>query len=90
MEEANKKGVYYCGLVKISHKECFRAMVEKSTKEWPGGSYLIMKSNPIVNGYKPEEIIVRYCGMEFWVGGFQDKGLYGLSLEHHKYYILRL
>ena len=40
-------------------------MVEKSTKEWPGGSYLIMKSNPIVNGYKPEEIIVRYCGMEF-------------------------
>ena len=34
VEEGNSEGVYYCGPVKISHKEIFLAMLEKIMKEW--------------------------------------------------------
>ena len=39
-------GVKYCGPVKTSHKGFFLATLEKLMKDWPGGSYLILKSTP--------------------------------------------
>ena len=40
-------GVDYCGPVKTSHKGCCLATLEKLTKYWPGGSYLVLKITPI-------------------------------------------
>ena len=40
-------GVDYCGPVKTSHKGYFVATLETLTKDWPGGSYLVMKITPI-------------------------------------------
>ena len=47
-EEAMAKGVQYCGLSKTIHKGFCLAILEKLMKDWPGGSYLFMKSNPRV------------------------------------------
>ena len=41
-------GVYYYGPVKTIHKGFCLATLEKLMKYWPGESYLVMKSNPIV------------------------------------------
>ena len=46
-------GVDYCGPVKTSHKGFCLATLEKLMKDWPGGSYTVMKSNPIVPGGRP-------------------------------------
>ena len=46
-------GVDYCGPVKTSHKEFCLAILEKLTKDWPGGSYLVLKSNPRFPGETP-------------------------------------
>ena len=43
-------GVDYCGPVKTSHKGFCLATLEKSLKDWPGGYYIVMKSNPRVPG----------------------------------------
>ena len=42
-EEAIAKGVYYYGQVKTTHKDFCLATLEKLMKNWPGGSYLIIK-----------------------------------------------
>ena len=42
-----------CGTVKRSHKYCCLATLENLTEDWPGGSYLVMKSNPSVPGGRP-------------------------------------
>ena len=44
-EEMADAGVDYCGPVKTSHKGFCLAMLEKLMKDWPGGSYLVLKSN---------------------------------------------
>ena len=49
-EEAMAAKVNYCGPVKIIHKVFCLATFEKLVKDWPGGSYLVMKSNPIFPG----------------------------------------
>ena len=45
--------VDYCGPVKMNHKGFCLAMLEKLTKYWPGGSYLVMNSAPIFPGGIP-------------------------------------
>ena len=47
------EGVDYFGLVKTSHKGFCLATLDKLMKEWPGGSYLAMKSTPRVSGGRP-------------------------------------
>ena len=39
-------GVDYCRAVKTSHKGYCLTTLEKLMKDWPGDSYLVMKSNP--------------------------------------------
>ena len=51
--EAMDTSVNYCGPVKTSHKGFCLATLENSMKNWPGGSYLFMKSTPIVPGGRP-------------------------------------
>ena len=52
-EEAISEGVHYCGPVNMIHK-CFCIYkLEKITKDWYGGSYLVMKSTPKVPGDRP-------------------------------------
>ena len=50
-------GVNYCGPVKTSHKGFCLAMLEKLMKDWPGGSYLVLKSTPIFPGEIPLLVI---------------------------------
>ena len=45
-EEMAAAGVDYCGLAKTSHKGYCLATLEKLMKDWPGGSYLVLKSTP--------------------------------------------
>ena len=52
-EEMKAAGVHYCGLVKTIHKGFCLDTLEKLTKDWPGGSYLVMKSTPRVPGGRP-------------------------------------
>ena len=47
-EEMAAAGVNYCGPVKTSHKGFCLATLEKLMKDWPGGSYLVLKSTPRV------------------------------------------
>ena len=44
-EEMAAVVVDYCGLVKTIHKGFCLATLEKLMKDWPGGSYLVMKIN---------------------------------------------
>ena len=46
-------GVDYCGPAKTSHKDFCLAALEKLMKDWPGGSYLVLKSTPIFPGETP-------------------------------------
>ena len=46
-------GVDYCGPVKTIHKVFFKDTLEKLMRDWPGGSYLVMKSTPIYPGERP-------------------------------------
>ena len=50
-------GVDYCGPGKTSHKGFCLATLEILTKDWPGGSYLVMNSNPRVPGGRPLLVI---------------------------------
>ena len=46
-------GVDYCGPVKTRHKGFCLATLEKLMKDWPGGSYLVLKSTPIFPSESP-------------------------------------
>ena len=52
-EEAMTAGVNYCGPVKTRHKGFCLYILENLMKDWPGGSYLVMKSNTLVLGGRP-------------------------------------
>ena len=52
-DEMAASGVDYCGPVKTSHKGFCLSKLEKLMKDWPGGSYLVLKSNPIFPGEIP-------------------------------------
>ena len=45
-EEMAAAVVDYCRPVKTSHKGFCLAALEKLMKDWPGGSYLVLKSTP--------------------------------------------
>ena len=49
-EEEMASVVDYCEPDKTIHKGFCLATLEKLMKNWPGGSYIIMKSNPRVSG----------------------------------------
>ena len=50
VEGGDSEGLYYCGPVKTSHKGFYLALLEKSTKECPGGYHIVMKIEPRVPG----------------------------------------
>ena len=52
-EEAMAEGVDYCGPAKTSKKGFCLATLEMLMIDWPGGSYIVMKSNPRVTGGRP-------------------------------------
>ena len=52
-EEMAAAGVNYCGPVKKSEKGFCLAMLDKLMKDWPGGSYLVLKSTPRFPGESP-------------------------------------
>ena len=52
-EEAMAAGVDYCGPVNTSHKGFCLAMLENLMKDWPGGSYLVMRITPRVPVGRP-------------------------------------
>ena len=45
--------VDYCGPVKTIHKRFCLATLEKLTRDFLGGSYLVLVITPIVHGYRP-------------------------------------
>ena len=58
-EEAMNEGVYYCGPEKTIHKFFCIYTLEKLMKEWQGGYYLVIKSNPRVSSDRPS-MAIRY------------------------------
>ena len=56
-EEMAAAGVNYCRKVKTSHKGFCLATLEKLMKDWPGGSYLVLKSTPRFPGESPLLVI---------------------------------
>ena len=46
-------GVRLIGMVKMNTKGFCKDAIEKLTKDWPGGSYLMLRSNPMVPGDRP-------------------------------------
>ena len=41
------------GMVKKNTKGFCKETIEKLTKDWPGGSYLVLRSKPMVPGGQP-------------------------------------
>ena len=52
-EEEMAAVVYYCGPAKMSNKGFCPTTLEKLIKDWPGGSYLVMRSTTRVPGCRP-------------------------------------
>ena len=46
-------GAKLIGMVKTNNKGFCKETIEKLTKDWPGGSYLVLKSNPMVPRDRP-------------------------------------
>ena len=46
-------GVYLIGVVKTNTKGFCKATTEGLTKDWPGGSYIVLSRNPMVPGESP-------------------------------------
>ena len=49
----NEVGDKFIGIVKKITKGSSRTPFEMLTKDWPGGSYLLLWSKPMVPGYSP-------------------------------------
>ena len=49
-EAAMKIGAELIGMVKTNTKGFCKDTIEKLTKKWPGGSYLVLRSKPMVPG----------------------------------------
>ena len=52
-ESAIEMGAELIGMVKTNTKGFSKETIEKLTKDWPGGSYLVLRSKPMVPGDKP-------------------------------------
>ena len=46
-------GAGLIGMVKTNTKVFCKETIEKLTKDWPGGSYLMLRSKPMVPGDRP-------------------------------------
>ena len=46
-------GVDFICMVKTNTKGFFKATIEGLTKDWPGGSYIVLRSKPMVPGKSP-------------------------------------
>ena len=46
-------GSKFIGMVKTNTKGFCKETIEKLTKDWPGGSYLVLRSKPMVPGGRP-------------------------------------
>ena len=46
-------GADLIGMVKKNTKGFCKETIEKLTDDWPGGSYLVLRSKPMVPGYRP-------------------------------------
>ena len=46
-------GAELIGMVKTNTKGFCKDIIEKLTKDWPGGSYLVFRSKPTVPGGRP-------------------------------------
>ena len=57
-EAAMELGVELIGMVKTNTKGFCKDTIEKLTKDWPGGSYLVLRSKPMVPGGRPLIAIV--------------------------------
>ena len=47
-------GAELIGMMKTNTKGFCKETIEKLTKDWPGGSYLVLRSKPMVPGDRPE------------------------------------
>ena len=52
-EAAMETGAELIGMVKTNTKGFCKETIEKLTKYWPGGSYLVLRSKPMVPGDRP-------------------------------------
>ena len=52
-EAAMELGADFIGMVKTNTKGFCKETIEKLTKNWPGGSYLVLRSKPMVSGGRP-------------------------------------
>ena len=52
-EYAMEIGAELIGMVKTNIKRFCKETIEKLKKDWPGGSYLVLRSKPMVPGYNP-------------------------------------
>ena len=48
-EAAMEMGAELIGIVNKNTKGLCKETIEKLTKDWPGGSYLLLRSNPMVD-----------------------------------------
>ena len=58
-EAAMEVGAKFIGMVKKNNKAFFKETIDNLTKDWTGGSYLVLRIKPIVPGDRPI-IAVRY------------------------------
>ena len=49
-ESTMEIGAEFIGMVNANNKGFFKETIEKLTKYWPGGSYLLLRSKPMVPG----------------------------------------
>ena len=49
-EAAASSGVDFIGMVRTNTKGFFKATIEGLTKDWPGGSHIVLRSNSMVPG----------------------------------------
>ena len=65
-EDATELGAELIGMVKTNTKGFCNETIEKLTKDWPGGSYLLLRSKPMVPGGRPLiDISYKYNARKF-------------------------
>ena len=53
VEASTSVGVHLIGMVKTNTKGFFKATIEGLTKDWPDGSYIVLRSKFMVPGEMP-------------------------------------
>ena len=58
-EAAASIGVYFIDMAKTINKGFCKATIEGLTKDWPGGSYIVLRIKPMVSEERPL-LAIRY------------------------------